>query len=316
MSSWLLVIGCFHTSTLSVLLRGGDELSSGRCGEYTGVRVSLSKKKRERHDRADWGIRESGGERQYHCRVPARFRRKFNRVVGDGTRFSVRRLPRGRDFIRGGYIGEVCAADGNLGAGVDFLVLGTAYALEVLHGGANARVVHARPVEVAGLAAQVVLDLCADMNLVFGPHKASFLVAGACQSGVDAKPAVEQDVASVLAECLHSFKETAYDAEVRVKLPSDNVAIVHCEAQTARCVVRFLVDDNRTKEVVLLILWIIPDYHPVVEGRLGSRGYHTITHGRIPLFVSPWVRCPLRFSATRPDPLSGLPTLPVGTAIV
>jgi len=291
-----------------------DEFYLGRCGDYADVRFSLSKKKGERHHRADRGISEFGGERQYHCRVPARFGNKVNRMVGDRTRLGVRRLPRGRDLVRCRGIGEVGAADGNLRVGVDFLVLGTAHALQMLNRGADARVVNAVPVELARLAAQIRLDLCADVDFVVGSDHARLRIALSRQHGVDAKPAVEGDVASILAECLHSFKKTAHNTEVRVELTSDNVAVVHGEAQTARGVVRFLVCDEETEDLLRRVAWINPGYHPVVEGRLWSRGYYGCCHNLFPLFTSPWVRRPMRFPATRSDPLSELQDLPIGTA--
>ena len=302
----------FKLQTLN--LCGGNEFGSGRCGDYRRVRVSPAKKKRERDFGADRGVRESGGERQYHCRVPARFGDKVNRVGGDRARLGVHRLPRGRDLVRCGGVGEVGAADGNLRVGVDFLVFGAAHALQMLNRCAGTRVINTVPVELARLAAKIRLDLGADMNLVVRSDHARFGVAFPRQHGVDAQPTIEGDVVSILAESLHSFKKTAYDAEVRVELTSDNIAVVHGEAQTARGVVRLLVRDKKTENLLRRVAWINPGYHPVVEGRLGSRGYNTITHGRIPLFVSPWVRCPMRFPATRPVPLSKLGNPPVGTA--
>lgn len=303
----------FKLQTLN--LCGGNEFGSGCCRNYRRVRVSPAKKKRERDFGADRGVRESGGEkRQYHCRVPARFGDKVNRVGGDRARLGVHRLPRGRNLVRCGGVGEVGAADGNLRVGVDFLVFGAAHALQMLNRYAGTRVINTVPVELARLAAKIRLDLGADMNLVIRSDHARFGIAFPRQHGVDAQPTIEGDVVSILAERLHSFKKTAYDAEVRVELTSDNVAVVHGEAQTARGVVRFLVRDKKTENLLRRVAWINPGYHPVVEGRLGSRGYNTITHGRIPLFVSPWVRCPMRFPATRPVPLSKLGNPPVGTA--
>lgn len=291
----------------SSLLRR-HELSLGRRGNYSRVRVSPAKKKRERDFGADRSIRESGGERQYHCRVPARLGNKVNRVVGDRACFGIRRLPRGRDLVHCGGVGEVGAADGNLRVGVDFLVFGAAHALQMLNRCASTCVINAVPVELARLAAKIRLDLGADMNLVIRSDHARFGVAFPRQHGVDAQPTIEGDVASILAESLHSFKKTAYDAKVRVELTSDNVAVVHGEAQTACGVVRFLVRDEETENLLCRVSWINPGYHPVVEGRLGSRTNHYVCHL---IFTSIWH--PFGFSRPAPS-LAARPRLLSGTS--
>ena len=279
----------------SYLLRS-DELRSCDCGYYACRGVPAPKKKGEHHNRTDRRVFELLGERQYHCRVAARFRCQFDRVVGHDTRFIIGRLPRGRHLIRCRRVGEVCSADGDLRVCVNLFVFGATYALDVLHRRADALVVHALPVELARFATQVRLYLGAYMDFVFWPHDTRFRVARASQCGIDAQPSVKGDVASVLAERLHSLKEPAYYAEVRVELSGCDVPIVHCKAQTARRVVRLFVDYDRTEKVVLLFLRIVPNYHSVVEGRLWSRTYHHICHL---IFTSIWHP----FGFGRPVPL-------------
>lgn len=271
------------------------EFSLDRRGNYTGVRLSLFKKKGERYNRSDRGVRKFGGERQYHCRVPARFGDKVNRMICDRASFGVRSLPRCRNLVRCGRVGKVGAADCNFGIGEDFFVSCSAYTLQVLDRGADTCIINAVPVEFAGLAAKIRLDLCTDVDFIVRTDHTSFGIAPSCKHGVDAQPAVEGDVTSILAESLHSFKETAYDAEVRVELTSDNVAVVHGEAQTARGVVRLLVCDEETENLLRRVPRINPGYHPVVEGRLDSRGYYGCCHNLFPLFTSPWVRRPSVF---------------------
>lgn len=303
LSPWCLVLS----------LAGTYDGNLGSCRNDVCVRFPLSKKKGEGDDCANRRARKFSWERQRHGRVAAGFGNNVNGMFRGFARFRIYRLPGRGNLVRGRRVDQVRSADRDLCRGKNLLVFGAAHALQMLNRCAGTRFINAVPVELARLAAKIRLDLGADMNLVIRSDHARFGVAFPRQHGVDAQPTIQRYVATILAERLHSFKKTAYDAEVRVELTSDNVAVVHGEAQTARGVVRFLVRDKKTENLLRRVAWINPGYHPVVEGRLGSRGYHGVCHNCIPSLMSPWVRCPMRFPATRPVPLSKLGNLPVGT---
>lgn len=268
----------------------GDELGPRGCGDYACRGVPLPKKKGERHDRAERCGRKTFRERQHHRRVSARFRREFDRVIDCLARFGVRRLPRGRDLVRGGVVGEVCSAYRYLSGREYFLVFGTADGLDVLNVRAGTRRVHACPVELGRLAAKPGKGLNADVDFVAVADHPRFKVDRSRQFGVNTQPAIKVDVASVHAETLNTFEEAVHDAQIRMELATVNVAVLHRELKAARRVVAFLVDDQPTENRLREITRILPHHHAVVQGRPFGRGsYGRICHNQFP-FLSSWVR--------------------------
>ena len=276
----------------------GDEFSPCLRWDYDGLRVSPAKKKREGHLCADRGGRESFGERQHHCRVPAGFRCQFNRMVGNNARFGVSRLPRGRNLVGLGRISEVRSANGNLCRSENLLILRAADTLEMLNRRASASIVHASPVEIARFAAQIYLTLGADMDFVVFTKQTGLWIYRPFEFWVNAKPPVKEDVASVHAKTLQRFKESAYDSKISVELPGSDVFVLHGKQETHGGVVCFLVDDQWTEKVHRLILWIPADHQPIFkrlfQGRCQCFQRHFLS---FPLFI------PLVWVAAYPESL-------------
>ena len=270
-------------TTLS--LGGTNDRSLRYRRNHTRFAVAAAKKKGEGNNGTDRRFAQLLRNGQNHGRITGRFRRHIHRVIGYGVGRFVDSLPRHRDCVGTFCVGEVRAAYNNLGSCQDFLVVRTAKSLKMLDCGANARFFYARPVEFFRFAAKSRKGLNTDVDLVTVADQSSFGVDGSCQFGVDAQPAIEVDVASVHTEALNTFEEAIHDAQIRMELASVNVAVLHCELQTARRIVAFLVDYQPSEDRLREILRIFPHHHAVVQGWSFDRcRYGHICHNTTPFF--------------------------------
>ena len=277
----------FHTFTFSVPLRCGDEFGPRGCGDYACRGVPLPKKKGERHDRAERCGRKSLRERKHHRRVSARFRREFDRVIDGFACFGVSRLPRSRDLVRGGVVCEVCSAHRYFRGREYFLVLCSADGLQMLHGGADAPVVHALPIELAGLAAEVLLAVCTNMDFVLLPYGARLRIDATLQLGVDAQPTVQQDVLAVLAETLDRFKEAIDHPIVGVELTALNISVLHGEAKASGDVIDFFVHYFPVQYRLGFVLRVLAGYDFISERSLLGIGRDVFHMSLASCFCSP-----------------------------
>ena len=268
-------------------LRGGDEFSLCRSGDYACRGVPLPKKKGERHFRAERSGGEIFRERQHHRRVSARFRREFDRVIDGLIRFGVRRLPRGDNPVRRGVVLEICPADSYFGRCENLLVLLPSDRLDVLNRGADAPVVHALPVELARLAAKVLLALGADVDFVALADHPGHGVDLTLQLWMDSQPTVEQDVVPILSEALDGFEKAVYRSVIGVELPALHVLVLHREVQTPGSVEHVLLDDASVQNGLGPVLRVLAGHDFVAERGLLSVGRDVFHMSLASCFCSP-----------------------------
>ena len=259
-------------SRVTLLMLGSTyDRRLGCCRNHARFSIPMAKKEGECNNRANRRLAQFHRNGQNHCRIARGFRRHINRVVGYGSGFFVRSLPRHRDFVDALGIVEVRAAHDNLGSRQNLLVIRAAKSLQMLDCRANASFFYARPAEFFRFAAKVGLRLDADMDFVISAKTASFRVDGSAELRMDTQESVQENITAVTSETLECFQKSVYDAVVRVELPAGNVLVLHREAHRSCRIVTFLVDDQRAKNGLREILWIDPRHHAVAQGWLFSR---------------------------------------------